>query len=422
MAEIIPFRGILYNPKKVNNVAKVFAPPYDVISSQQQARYSNDPYNIVHLILGKDFNEDNELRNKYKRAGERFREWLEKGVLQQDETPMFYLYQQQWVFDGEEKCRTGFIGLMRLEEFGRSFVFPHENTLEKPKEDRLHLIREVRANLSPIFSLFSDGHSRVDGLLERHSQETPLFDVEDDNETRHRLWRILHRETIDALQREMASKKIFIADGHHRYEVALKFRDEMRKKFPSYSGSEGWNFVMMYFTNIHGRGLVILPTHRLVKNVAGIDFGKIGEFFHVDSYNRKEDMFLAMERKDAMHTFGMYDGGNTFYLLTLKNERRLDKIMPTDKPEQWKKIDVVILHKVIFDYVLKTNIDEIVFEQNTTRAIEKMQRGEFKVAFFLNPTKITDVINIASSGQRVPEKVTYFYPKLLSGMVMNRLE
>ncbi len=446
MAHIIPFKGILYNKEKIRDMKDVVAPPYDVISpAEQEELYKRHENNVVRLILGKESNSDTPDSNRYTKARDSFDSWQRDSILIKDAFPSIYVYSQEYHLgetEGfEKKRRLGFIALSKLEDFGEGKIHPHENTLAKPKEDRLKLMQHCNANFSSIFGLFSDPSKRIDSVLKDYMRHSPLYDMVDDAGMRHTLWAIRDNRAIQIITSVMSDKQIFIADGHHRYETAINYRNEMRRKLPNFSGEELYNYVMMYFTNTNSEGLSILPIHRLVSNLSDFDkkeiVEKAGEFFNIEklSFNEsdektaKQKLFSDMkERGENEHIFGMYLGSDEYLLLTLKDEDVLDRLITNSRHPSWKKLDVTILHTLLIDKVLRISEKSLAEQKNITytisgdEAIKDVKAGKYQIALFLNPTKIEEVKDVAASGEKMPQKSTFFYPKLLSGLVMNKLE
>ncbi len=293
MAKIAPLKAFIYNQDKVKDLAKVVCPPYDVISpAQQQFFFDSSPYNLIHVLLSKDISGD----DKYQRAGRYFKDWMNEKVFVRDEKPAVYFYKQQYNLRGEKRERLGFIALLRLEE-KNSCVFGHEHTRLEPKEDRLMLLRQVKANLSPIFAIFSDQHRIIQQTYHKYIQnKKPFIDITDSENIAHKLWRLDSPDIVSGIQNKMTDEVIFIADGHHRYEVACAYREEMKKKLGSLTGEERVNYILAYFTNTDLRGLTIMPIHRLVKLDAGFDMGKfksvVGEYFDIEQINDKAKFFF----------------------------------------------------------------------------------------------------------------------------------
>ncbi|MBI5749033.1 MAG: DUF1015 domain-containing protein [Nitrospinae bacterium] len=446
MAKIIPFKGILYNKEKIRDIKDVVAPPYDVISpAEQEELYKRHENNVVRLILGKESNSDTPDNNRYTKARDSFDSWQKDSILIKDAFPSIYVYSQEYHLgetEGfEKKRRLGFIALSKLEDFGEGKIHPHENTLAKPKEDRLKLMQHCHANFSSIFGLFSDPSKRIDSVLKDYMRHSPLYDLVDDAGMRHTLWAIRDNRAIQIITSVMSDKQVFIADGHHRYETAINYRNEMRGKLPDFSGEELYNYVMMYFTNTNSEGLSILPIHRLISNLSDFDKKKIvekaGEFFNIEklSFNEsdektaKQKLFSDMkERGEKEHIFGVYLGDDEYLLLTLKDEDVLDKLITNSRHPSWKKLDVTILHTLLIEKVLRISEKNLAEQKNITytisgdEAIKDVKGGKYQIALFLNPTKIEEVKDVATAGEKMPQKSTFFYPKLITGLVMNKLE
>ncbi|MEW6621407.1 MAG: DUF1015 domain-containing protein [bacterium] len=406
MAQISPFKGILYNQEKIQDLSLVVTPPYDVISEIQQERYyQKHPYNCIRLILGKDLPEDNEKNNKYTRAADYFHQWLYAEILKQDLTETIYPLIQRFSFHNKNITRAGFITLMRLEEFGNS-VFPHEKTLSKPKQDRLNLMLATKANFCQVFGLYSDEKGILDEYLK--VKEEPIVEIMDENEVSHQLVRLKDKTKIEEIKAIMQSKPIFIADGHHRYETALNAQKIL-----------GYNFIMIYLTKMEDEGLTILPTHRLVKINTHPSFSP---FFEVEKVNTCNELLEKMEMmKESHYVFGMYAEGKN-YLLILKDNEIMDKLIGDEKPEEYKKLDVSILQTVVINHILKiTDIEaHIGYTHNEKEAILLVDEGKYNLAFFLNPTRISQLKEMSLKHELMPQKSTYFYPKLLTGLVMNK--
>jgi len=423
MAKVKPFKAFIYNQDKIKDLTKVVCPPYDVISSlQQQAYMDSDAHNFIHILLAKDIPND----NKYRRAADYFKEWIKEGILIQDKSPAIYFYSETYNLKGEKKTRLGFIGLLRLED-KNSAVFKHELTRSEPKEDRLKLIRRVKASLSPIFAVFPDEKRVIQWIYQRHIQDKkPFINLVDRENVAHKLWRVDLVEVLAGIQEKMENENIFIADGHHRYEAACIYREEMRKKLGSTTGEEGFNYILAYFTNTDSKGLTIMPINRLVALEAGFDFEKfklsLNEYFGVEEVKDKTRFFFLMQKAgSAEHVIGMY-GRKKFWLLRLKNVKILDKII-SDKQKEYRSLDVAILNYIILKKVLGLDIEnkeKIAFSQDAEELIKKADESSLALAFFLNPVKIQQIISVALSGEKMPSKSTYFYPKVLSGLVINK--
>lgn len=423
MAYVRPFKGIHYNPDIVN-ISRVVSPPYDVISPKlQHSLYRLSKYNIVRIILGKPKKGDNSRNNRYTRAKLFFDSWFKKGILVEDKEPSLYVYSQHYCHKGRCITRVGFIGIMKLEDPRNSKILPHEYTLDSPKKDRMALIKETGANLSPIFSLFEDRKNKIMEIVSSYiTSKKALFSLDFDD-IRHKMWRIADRSITSSITRLMKDKKIFIADGHHRYEVSLSYRDMMKKtaRFKS-----SMDYVMMYFTNLseHDK-LTILSTHRVIKNIPNFKEEllkqKLGVYFNIESISDIEDMFRRLEdlSKDV-HIFGVYTKNKRFYILSLKDSLCVDEPVDCMGSSSLKKLDVTILHELIINKILglKKYTHNIKYIREEKDALRLVDSKRFQVAFFLRPTDVMDMKSIAEKGEMMPHKSTYFYPKLLTGLVM----
>jgi len=425
MAKIKAFQAVVYNQEKAGDLKKVVCPPYDVISpSAQDSLHERSPYNFIHILLAKDSTDD-----KYQRAGSIFRQWLKDDVLIQEKHPAIYFYSQQYVIRGEKKTRFGFISLLRLGDEKAPAVFGHENTHSEAKLDRFKLIKQVKANLSPIFIIFLDKKRIIQRVFQKYIPPKNFIEVADDEKTVHKLWRVDDPATIKMIEEAASDENMFIADGHHRYEVSCAYRDMMREKLGAqYTGEEIFNFCLAYFTNTDPRGLSILPIHRLLKLDENIDINtfilKAKEYFDVDQVKDRVRFFFLMEKAgNTEHLIGLYKEGK-FYLLRLKNVKMLDKLI-SDRPKEYRTLDVAILNYLVLKNILKFDIDNlknITYNPDPAEFIEAVDSDPSSVAFFLNPVKIEQIINVALAGNKMPPKSTYFYPKVLSGLVINKLE
>lgn len=409
MAGIIPFKGILYNVSKVS-MEDVLAPPYDIISPEyREELYRKSLYNIVRIDFGKEQPGDSETENKYTRARRYLDAWINDGVLIRSERPSFYAYGMHYKINGEQKRLLGFLGLVKLEELGKGNIFPHECTHSKPKQDRLNLMRSCEANISPIFSLYKSTKKQVSTLLSRIAKLKPYIESRDAAGTVHRIWQIDERKDIEVIKKEIEGKAIFIADGHHRYETALEFQKERRKKTSS-TATEPYDYVLMFFANMLDEGLTILPTHRLLKEIPEDMSKTLSQYFEIEPV--KADFDIAKRIAGKRHVFGFFrNGGDVWYLLKNKKDN-LSEVSP-----ELREIDVIILHKLVLERIFKTT--DIEYEMDINKALDKVRSGQFSAVIFLNPTKVDDVEKAALSSVRMPPKSTYFYPKLLTGGVIN---
>ena len=425
MAEIKPFKALLYDKDKIGgDYAEVMAPPYDVIpANMQEELYNKNPYNVIRLILGKDMEGDDEKNNKYIRAKNILKEWQQQGVMAKNCEDTFYVYLQEYEHDGNKCRRVGFMGLLKMGEPGNDAVLPHEYTLAKPKEDRMNLIKQVEGNLSPIFALYDDKGAQVKEILEKGmSSSDPAIDVSIDGIS-HRIWRISDKDDIEKIVSLMEDRKTFIADGHHRYEVARMYRD-MKRKDPAYDGSA--DYIMMYFTDMTEQAnLTVMATHRVIKDmqVSGDDdlTSKLEQYFDIEKY---DDLSGLMERLKAGegedHNFGSFIG-KKYFLLKPKNDDDLRGLITEDKTPEWKKLDVSVLHSAVLEKILGIGSVEgnITYVRDAEKGDSLVKEGSHTAAFFLNPTKVDQIKAVAELGEMMPQKSTYFYPKLLSGLTIN---
>lgn len=422
-----PFKAVVYNPQIVGNFKQVVCPPYDVISPQAQAMFhERSLHNFIHILLAKD----SELDDKYRRAANIFRGWLKDRVLIQDEQPAIYFYSQSYLVRGEKKTRLGFISLLRLGDEKGSAVFGHEHTHNAAKLDRFKLMKQVKANLSPIFVIFLDKKRIIQRIFQKHLPlQAPFIEVTDDEKTAHKLWRLTDPALLKTIEASMNSENMFIADGHHRYEVACAYRDLMREKLGAdFTGEEDFNYCLAYFTNTDYRGLSILPIHRLLQLEAPVDLESFiqasREYFDCDQVKDRTRFFFLLEKAGCSeHLIGFYKE-KKYFLLRLKNVKMLDKLI-ADKPKEYRSLDVAILNYLVFKNILKLDLDNLPGIKYSPDPVELMQEVDpdpRRIAFFLNPVKMQQIINIAMSGNKMPPKSTYFYPKVLSGLVVNKLE
>ncbi len=426
MPEIRPFNAVIYNQEKFKDFSDLVCPPYDVISSKQQDHYCNlSPYNFIHILLRKDIPGE----NKYQRSGAIFKEWLKDKILIQAQKPAVYFYSQQYTIRGERKTRLGFIALLRLGS--KSFpVLGHENTRLQAKEDRLKLLKKTNANLSPIFVVSKDNKRVIQRVFEHYvSGKTPFIEVTDNEKTLHRLWSIDDPQALELIQSGMSKEGAFIADGHHRYEASLAYRDEMRQKLgDKFLEGASFNYTLSYFTSTDQRGLSILPIHRLLKLDKEIDLDNflksLKEYFNVEEVKDKNRFFFLMEKGGfSEHVLGMYKN-KRYWFLRLKNMKILDKWM-NDKPKEYRSLDVSILNQLVFKGILKYNLedkDNLKYSPDPDEFIKAADNEPLALVFFLNPVKMSQIAAVALGGNKMPPKSTYFYPKVLSGLVINKHE
>jgi uncharacterized protein (DUF1015 family) len=438
MADVIPFRGLIYDLKKVGDLSLVTAPPYDVISEKAMPKYyAKHPYNVIRLELG----DDAPGQDRYHLCNKYLNDWGKKGILIREKEPAFYFYQVNFPLNEREwKVRQGFIGLCRLEEFGKGLILPHERIHEPQKEDRLKVLKSCQANFSQIFSLYSDPEQAINSLFDKSLKQSPLFDYSDEDLIHHRLWSIKDRNLFPRVRENMKEKILFIADGHHRYEAALAYKKEMERRSSLITGKEPFHYTMMYFCAFEDDGLIILPSHRLIFNLPHFNrihfesklqryFEKIDIPFHPENEQTKRIEFLKALEKEGRrgNVFGLYIQGNDYYtLLHFKKELDLPSMIGRNVPAVLQKLDVIILHRVVLEQLLgipekDQDQNRIRIIKNHHRAIDLVTNGKFQMVFLLNPPRVEEVHEVASEGEIMPQKSTFFYPKLPTGLVINKM-
>lgn len=442
MAEIFPFRAFRYNAAVVEP-AKVLTQPYDKITPAMAQKYAAaSPYNLIPIEKGASRPADTPADNVYTRAAKLLDEWIQAKVIVLDAEPSMYAYFQEYTVPGtsERRTRKGFIAVGRIEDYAAGVVFRHEQTLSGPKADRLELLRNTQTHTGQLFMLYSDPAARIDALLDAAARTKPDVEIRDEYDVVHRLWPITDASTLEAIQREMADKKLVIADGHHRYETALAYRDECRARAANADRNAPYEKVMMSVFNTAGKGLTILPTHRVVANVPGFSFAgfqaALADVFDVRSYpfaNSSERAAAYQEfRRDltkgaAQRAIGAYAGGGAFHIFVLKKGANLDALLPGVSPAQ-RQLDVVLLHRLVLERGLKITQDAVKTEKNITyeremdTAIAEVDAGRAQICFLLNPVSVETVAEMAMGGEVLPQKSTDFFPKLMSGITMYRLK
>jgi uncharacterized protein (DUF1015 family) len=428
MAEIRAFRGIRYSARDGASLAAVLAPPYDVINSDQQHNLcDSDPYNVVRLILDEECPGDNNTNNRYTRAANRFNSWQEKGVLVRDKQPALYLYEQEYTLPGgEHRTRRGIIGAVRLVDFSQGIILPHEQTFSKHKEDRLRLMQACGANLSPVFGLYSEPEGRIAEIFNRVTADKPLAVAALDTEE-HRLWALTDPDMQAVVISAMADKQLFIADGHHRYETALNYsREQRRLRGLGEDGKYDFDYVMMVMVEMSDPGLTILPTHRLVINGKLPSRERLERFFEIRPVCRCcHDTALSSlaEAGRKGPSFILYTKDEGMQLLTLRQEIAASgRVGNITGP--LAGLDVTILHELLLKDLMgvdDTDPGTISFVIEADRALNAVQSDEAAIVVLLNPARVEQIKDLALAGERMPRKTTYFYPKLITGLVINKL-
>jgi uncharacterized protein (DUF1015 family) len=447
MSLVRPFRAFRYNPQ-LASYERVLTQPYDKISpAQQEKYYAADPHNLIAVEKGRTSPSDSPQDNVYTRAAAALEEWISKSVVKQDPQPAFYGYTQEFSLPGRSgrHTRRGFIGAGKLEDYSAGVIFRHEHTLSGPKADRLELLRHTRTHTGQLFLLYSDAQCEIDGILnEVESTQTPVTELTDEYAVVHRLWMVSDADRIAAIQTAMADQKLVIADGHHRYETSLNYRNEARVRAGKPAPDAPYEFSMMTFINTRGEGLAILPTHRVVANLRDFSWSNVRRYLEPwfatevfafpEEANRLEAQRIFLKRlteaKDR-RAIGVYPkaepGSRAFYVLTMRPPADLGQILPGLSPLQ-RQLDVVLLHQGILEPVLGITPHAVAseahlsYEREVSGAIDAVDSAAAQIAFFLNPVAIDLVMKVATGGEVMPQKSTDFYPKLLSGITMYRVE
>jgi uncharacterized protein (DUF1015 family) len=432
VATIAPFRGIHYNPQKITDLARVATPPYDVISIEEERSYrARHPYNIVRIILPKGDGVD-----RYQEAAQNLREWVKEGILTRDENPSLYPYQQIFTApSGEIKTRNGFVSLVRLEAWGQGNIIPHEGTTPKPVEDRLRLMEACGANLSQVFTLYSDPAEEIEGQFSDVWMSPPRHEFQDDEGVSHRLWQVDDRTIIAEVERRMRGKTLLIADGHHRYKTALLYRDRMRERFPSYTEGSPFEYTMLYLTPIEGEGLLILPTHRLATPREPFDlkgfYSALKKHFSFHLFNfedtggekkARERLFATLDKRvSGRYTFGLYIGAEKSYIHLISKEGIEVKDLLKGYPTVLQELDVTLVDGFILKVLLKVDQEAVGLLKDRNAVLEEVHAGRYGAAFLLNPPSIQQVKRVVEAGEIMPRKTTFFYPKVATGLVINKI-
>jgi uncharacterized protein (DUF1015 family) len=447
MAQVFPFRAFRYNPAHAP-FEHVLTQPYDKISpAMQDQYYAANPHNLITVEKGRAHPNDAPGNNVYTRAAAAIREWIANGIVVQDPAASFYGYTQEYTVPGsnERQTRRGFIGAGQLEEYSAGVIFRHEHTLSGPKADRLELLRHTQISTGQLFLIYSDAQKRVDAVLdETEASGTPATEMTDEYGVTHRLWVISEPARVSAIQEAMADQKLVIADGHHRYETALNYRNERRAAAGNIALDAPYERAMMTFINTQGAGLTILPTHRVVAKLREFNWAELRRhlepWFKAESIAFSNESAKAKAREEflqklsagrAQRAIGVYPGAEkqsrAFYVLTLREGVDLSRLLPNVSPLQ-RELDVVLLHDGILEPGLGITPQSVKAEANLTyereaaAALDAVDNGAAQIAFLLNPCDVEQVVKIATAGEVMPQKSTDFYPKLMSGITMYRVD
>ncbi len=449
MTDILPFIGTRYNSRSIGNLSKVLAPPYDVISPEFQDKlYKRHEYNIVRLELNKEEPDDDETNNRYIRAANTFRVWRTDGVLIKDENPALYFYEQIFKLpDGTPKSRRGFYAAVKVEDYKSGAIKAHEQTFAGPKADRLNLMRATNANFSPIFVIYDDPKKDIKAIIDEVMTKKPWEEVSDDDKVIHRLWVVQQPEIIREVVSLMKPRSLFIADGHHRYETALNYRNEMRKQTGICDGKQPFDYMMMYLSAANQDGMVILPTHRVLsrdvmkdidmnsvikelkENFDIIDAGKV-DFAKPRTEGPKLLTKLAtLGNSGKTPAFTMILPTGKVSFLCLKKGIKPKKLIGDDTVSGIiANLDVTLLHRYIINQVIIGNPDyeleteeDCFYVRDMKRVFDLMKSKRCSLAFLMNTPTMKQVYDVISSGMKMPHKSTYFYPKIITGFVLRNM-
>ncbi|MCI9273419.1 MAG: DUF1015 domain-containing protein [Clostridiales bacterium] len=426
MAEIKPFRALRFDTQAAGDIRELCCPPYDIISEQQRRQYLDvNEHNVVRLELPKG-------ENPYEEAGALLRQWQDEGILKRDQQDGLYIYEEEFEAHGQRMRVKGVICRVKVEEFSKGVVLPHEETLSKAKTDRLNLMKTTFCNFSQIYSLYMDETHSTQQKIDRLSQGDPQVEMEDGSGVVHRLWVVTDPQAIREICGDFKERKLYIADGHHRYETALNFRNDCRERGIAKEG-DAVDYIMMMLVDMEHDGLVVFPTHRLVRDLASFDPEAVKraceEYFAVEE---KEGIASMEAQLDALYqqgkkAFGFYTGGDKWTLLTLKSMEPVQALLP-EACAATQGLDVTVLHSLVLEKIFGIDKENMAQQINLTytrefkEAVQSVQKEESQCAFILNPTRVTEIRDVAAAGEKMPQKSTYFYPKLITGLVMNQME
>jgi len=434
MADVRALRGIRYNGEVVGDLAEVVTPPYDVISKEAQAKYyARSPYNVIRLELGEEQVGDNTLNNRYTRAAAALAEWRLQGVLRQDALPGYYLYQQVFSQNGQQYTRTSLLARVRLEPWSSKVVLPHEHTMSKPKDDRLKLLRACATNLSPIMSLYDDPQGRIRRLLGAYADKAEV-QITDEVGEGHRLQHITDPAQIDLIQDFFAERQLYIADGHHRYETALNYREEIREQRRQLHVDDAVQFVLMALVDVDDPGLLVLPTHRLLSGLLTtvlrtLSTEQLARYFTVSELGSgvTSDVLLAqLAQAGTTEPALVLSTAEQNWLLRL-NEQGRRRMAESGHSAAWNELDVAVAHTLILEALLGIQTEDVTagtylrYTRDAQQAVQAVHTGEAQAALLLNATRVRQIRDVSQADDRMPQKSTYFYPKLITGLVMNPL-
>lgn len=424
MAVIKGFKGMRYDTAKGGELNSLVCPPYDIISDSERENYiENNEYNIIRLELPKGDD------NRYKDAGTLLNKWLDEGVLKRDDKNSIYVYEMEFGSNCQHKKLKGFVSLVELVEFSKGIVLPHEETLSKAKVDRFNLMSETFCNFSQIYSLYMDEDNSVYSMIDGCSQGEPDMCITDSDGTVHRMWCVSDEDVLSKVSKAFEDKKLYIADGHHRYETALNFHNHFVSEGKAVDGDLS-NYIAMMLVNIENDGLVVFPTHRIVRDLESFDVNKILKecepYFDIAKAPDQTRMQASLKKlyDEGKKAFSLYTGGGDCYVMTLQDETAVKKFLP-DMSDAYCGLDVSILHNLVLERIFGIDKENMANQKNLTytrsldEALEAVDVNDANCSFILNPTKVVEIRDVALASEKMPQKSTYFYPKLITGLVMN---
>ncbi len=434
MADVLPLKGLRYNQEKIDDLAQVITPPFDIIDTAAQERYyARNQYNVIRLERGKSFSTDTMLDNVYTRAAATFSQWRLDNVLQQEESPCYYLYQQRFSYAGQTYTRTSLLARVRLEPWSSRVILPHEHTRQKDKEDRLNLLHACAANFSPIMCMYDDPQERMRRLLQSHAPNPAIHLVDEEGEE-HFLQPITDQQERSLIQDFFAQRQLYIADGHHRYTTALQYRDELATQRVGLDAMDGANFMLMALIDVNDPGMLVLPTHRLLVDLSQdalqtLTPAHLASYFTVQSVNADADeteLFAVLaEAGQRQPSFLLQTEDHT--LLLSANEAGQHIMQANTHAEAWNALDVALVQKLLFETVLGISEEDVTagryvrYTHDAQQALHARREAQAQVVILLNGIPFRQVRDVALADDRMPQKSTYLYPKLITGLVMNPL-
>ena len=424
MAVIKPFRGMRFDTDKAGELKTLCCPPYDIINEKQRREFiAQNEYNVIRLELPK------EGEDVYARAGEILKLWRDNGVLIHEDKPAIYIYEMEFNAYNKRKSVKGIIARVKVEPFSKGVILPHEFTLSKAKTDRFNLMKATNCNFSQIYALYMDSEHTTLQTIDAQSKGDAAYQFTDDDRITHRIWVVTDKAVIDKLCADFTDRKLYIADGHHRYETAVNYRDYCRENGISKEG-DPQDYQMIYLVDMEHPGLVVFPTHRMVRDLKDFDKQAVlagcEEYFDIERYTSVGNMYSLLTAKynEGKKAFAFYCGSGEWYLLTLKDIGVMSRVLPDLSPAS-QQLDVSVLHSLILEKTMGIDKENMANQINLTytkffeEAIMAVDKGEFQCSFILNPTRVTEIRDVAAAGEKMPQKSTYFYPKMITGMVMN---